>query len=94
MGLKHPRKPRTIARDESGIAPFIALMITMLVIGAIGVSALGVYQFTQKPNVTYNISDTGFSLAGLDLGNSIYIIIGIIVVFAIIFFMMRKPSNP
>lgn len=90
MGLK--RKINSLANDESAIAPFIAIMITMLVIGGIGVTALGVYQFTQKPDITYNISDTGFSLAGLDLGNSIYIIIGIIVVFAIIFFVMRKPS--
>lgn len=94
MGLKMNRKLHSMANDNSGIAPFIAIIITMLVIGGIGVTALGVYEFTQRPDITYNISDTGFSLAGLDLGNSIYIIMGIIVVFVIIFFIMRKPSTP
>lgn len=84
---------RKIVYDENGIAPFIAFVITALVIGGIAIAGLGVYQITQKPDVTYNITDTGFSLAGLEIDSIWIIIIGAVIFFAFVWLSRRPKGN-
>lgn len=76
-------------KNEEGIAPLIALAI----IGVIGtVAGIGIYQFTQRPDVTYNITETGFSLAGVSVDSFALIAIGIAVIFIGLFAMQRKKK--
>jgi nitric oxide reductase large subunit len=80
---------RRLFSDQTGLAPFIAGVIILLVVGAIGVSAIAVWQITQRPDITYNITDTGFSLAGLDMG-SIWPIVAIAGGLIVLWLFMRK----
>lgn len=64
------------------------------VLAAVGiVGGLAVWNMTQRPDITYNISDTGFSIAGVDV--SWFLIIGVIAVaiFFIIFMGRKKPTQ-
>jgi len=88
--MKKYKKIRKIPNDNNGIGLFAAAMITALVIGGISIAALGVYQVTQKPDVTYNITDTGFSLAGLEIDSIWLIVIGAIIFFGFIYLTRRK----
>lgn len=92
MGVKLNHK-RAMLNDQKGIAPLIAGIIVLVVASAIGISALAVWNITQRPDITYNITDTGFSLAGVD-ASSIYVIAGIIGVLAFLYFWFKKPSTP
>jgi hypothetical protein len=82
---------RAMLRDQEGIAPLIAGVIILLVVGAIGVSAIAVWQITQRPDITYNITDTGFSLAGLEL-DSMYIWIAIGGALLVLWLLMRRKK--
>jgi LPXTG-motif cell wall-anchored protein len=81
-----------IRKNKSAIAP----LIIVGVLAIIGVtSTIAVYQLTQRPDITYNISDTGVSFAGIDV--SWFAIIGIVVLIAIFLvwsFRKRKPVPP
>lgn len=81
---------RKLAYDSNAIAPiFIAvgLILTLAVSSAI---IIGVYQLTQKPDVTYNITDTGFSLAGLNLDSTMLMLIAGVVGVIILMAWVRK----
>lgn len=71
----------------------IPLVIWVLGIGGL-ITGIAVWNITQRPDVTYNISDTGFSIAGVDV--SWFAIIGVIALFIIIFIWWgrKKPSKP
>lgn len=75
------------AIDNTGIAPLIWLGI---IAGATIIGSIGVYEFTQRPDITYNIADTGFSLAGIGLDSTTMLIIVGVVVFALFMFMRKK----
>ena len=81
MGLR-------LCDNHNGIAPIIWAIV--LIGGAI--AALGVYQVTQKPDITYNISDTGFSLAGVDVSWLVILAIGVVVLFVFLWMARRKPQ--
>lgn len=89
MDIKTPwYQARALTNDNMALAPVIWLIV--LIGGAI--AGLGVYQFTQRPDITYNISDTGFSFAGIDI--SWVAIIGIVgIVVFLLFFLFRKPPT-
>ena len=76
-----------LRKDNSGLAP----VIWVIVLAGIAIAGLGTYQITQRPDITYNISDTGFSLAGLDVSWFMVLAIAGVVVF-VIFMMFRKPA--
>lgn len=78
--------------DINAITPFVALMVSALIIGGIGIAAIGVYQLTQRPDITYNITDTGFSLAGLEIDSLWIIVIGAVIFFGFIWFAGRKKQ--
>ena len=78
---------RKITNDNNGIAWFIALGI-IAVIGAVGVASS--YFIFQQPDITYNISDTGFSLAGLDIDFTWVILIIVGIVFLWLIFLSRR----
>lgn len=85
MGIIRKTK---MSRDSNAIAPLIALAI---IAGATIVAGIGVYEFTQRPNVEYNIVSEGFSLAGLGIDSTtITIIIGLAIVVGFWFFSNRK----
>lgn len=75
-------------KDTSGIGPALILVILA---GSL-IAGLGVYQLTQRPDITYNISDTGFSIAGLDISWVVIVGIGAVVVF-VLFFIFRRPPR-
>ena len=85
MGIRI--KPKRF--DNDGIAPLIAGLLVLAVVGAITIAGIAVYQLTVKPDIIYNISDTGFSLAGLDI-DSLWLIVGIGIAILFLFVMFRK----
>ena len=80
---------RVLANNTSGVAPIVWVL-------AIGLSVLGagvIYTAVQKPDITYNISDPIFSVAGVDMSG--LVIIAIVVVSAIVLLLAfrRKPNQ-
>ena len=87
---------RKFAHDENAFVITGAFLIGMTIAVLVGSAVVvGVYQFTQEPSVTYNISDTGFSLAGLNLDTTTLIIIAVVIVVAVVFIASwrRKPNS-
>lgn len=79
-----------IRKNTSAIAPLIILGVLAIV--GIG-STIAIYQLTQRPDITYNISDTGVSFAGIDV--SWFAIIGVVVLIAIVLVWAgRKRKQP
>lgn len=72
--------------DNVGIAPIVW---AILIAGTL-IAGIGVYQVTQRPDITYNITDTGFSLAGVDV--SFFAVIGIVIliIFGIMLYFRKK----
>lgn len=81
-------KPKRRWNDE-GIAPIIAGVI--LIIGAAIAAGvvIAAYQLTVKPDIVYNITDTGFSLAGVDTG-VIYAIAGAAVLLGLLWVASKR----
>ena len=77
--------------DESGVVWLIPLLIVMGVVGGIAVTGYAVYRLTQEPDVTYNITDTGFSLAGVDL-DSLWIIVAVIGALIVLYMLFKKKT--
>lgn len=77
---------REFQNNNDGISPTIAILIILSISAIAGV---GVYQLTQKPDVTYNISEPLFSMAGVDM-SGLTIIAVAIVVFIVVLLMFRK----
>lgn len=71
---------RKMVRNESATAPIIWAIV--LIGGAI-VGLAGYKTLAERPNVTYNITDTGFSLAGLQI-DSLWLVVGIAAVLMLI----------
>lgn len=89
MALKPRITKRKLTNDNFAIAPIV--WIVVLIGGAI--AGLGVYNVTQRPDITYNITDTGFSIAGVDV--SWFVIIGLVGIVIIVFlFMFRRKPQP
>ena len=81
-------KPKQRWNNE-GIAPILGAVI--LIVGAAIAAGvvIAAYQLTVKPDVVYNITDTGFSLAGVDTG-VIYAIAGAGILIGLLWFASRK----
>lgn len=79
---------RKLTKDNNAVIPLIAWFI----IGAVALT--GTVLVLQPPDITYEISDTGFSIAGVDISFFAIIIVVIIVVFVIIWAVRRKPAQP
>lgn len=75
--------------DKIAVAPIIWAIV---LIGS-AIAGLGVYQVTQRPDVTYNISDTGFSFAGVDISWLLIIGVGAIALFVFLWIAKRKPQS-
>ena len=87
MGLI--RRISRFSKDCSGIAPIIWAIV---LIGGTVVGIAGYKVLVERPDITYNITDAGISIAGLDIGNDMLIIITIGVVFLILWFAGRKKD--
>lgn len=78
-----------IRKDNYGIAPWI----TLIILGIIGASVIGgTYLVFEKPDITYNITETGFAIFGAEI--NWFIIIGIIAVIVIVFIWLRPKKQP
>lgn len=83
---------KNLRTDEKGVIP-LAAFIPWYVWAAFGGAAiLGTYLLLRQPDVTYNISDTGFSLAGIDI--SWIIILAVVALGLFLLLAFRKPSQP
>jgi len=80
-----------LLRDQDGIAPIVAGVILLIVSAAIGITALAVYNITQRPDIIYNISNPGFSLAGIDT-NALYLV-GAAIVAMILLYLWFRPKS-
>lgn len=78
--------------DKNAIAPVIAAAILIIGCAIAGGVLIAAYQLTQKPDIIYNITETGFALAGID-ASALYLIAGVITVLGILWFISRKPKN-
>ncbi len=77
--------------DENAIAP---LIIAMLLLAGITTSAvIGAVYFAQ-PDITYNISDTGFSIAGFEIDSLTVVIVIIVIVGLVLLYVGRKTDKP
>lgn len=77
-----------------GIATLLGISAFYWILGAVAVvGGVVAWNVTQRPDITYNISDTGFSLAGVDV--SWFLIIGLvaIAIVFIIFMGRKKPTE-
>jgi len=81
---------KNIQTDTYGIVftgPFVLAAIAIA-----GIIGVGTIAYSQ-PDVTYNISDTGFSLAGIDM--SWIVVIGIAaIIFMIFLFIGKRDRKP
>lgn len=80
-------KRQIVKYGNKAIAPIVWAVV---LIGGL-IAGIGVYQFTQRPDITYNITDTGFSLAGVDV--SFFAVIGVVVLIIFGILVFRKPKN-
>lgn len=79
--------------DKNGVAPAIAAFLWLLVaVGAIGGVYIAVTNLTQRPDITYNISDTGVSFAGIDV--SWFAIIGVVILIIIVVIWLGRRRQP
>lgn len=83
---------RHFNRDTNAAIPLLVWVI--VAIGAVAVTGIGVWQITQRPDIVYNITDTGFSLAGIDVNWMWIIAIAAIVVIAFLWIGRRRPTAP
>lgn len=79
-----------IRKNKNAIAP----LIIVGVLAIIGVSAFtGTYLFFQKPDIVYNITETGFAIFGMDVSWFLVItIIGFIAIIVVWFFLKSKTK--
>jgi hypothetical protein len=95
MGLieiqKRLEAKRQLLKDQEGIGPLIAGIILLVVAAGIGITALAVYNITQRPDIIYNITNPGFSLAGLEM-DSIWIGVAVIGALILLYLFMKKKK--
>lgn len=83
---------RKLQKDTIGAIPVIA-WVFVAVVTAIG-GYIAVENLTQQPDITYNISDTGFSIAGVDVSWLwIIVIVAGIVIVLLFLATRRKPQQ-
>lgn len=81
---------RKFTNDEHAIAPIIWAIV---LVGGAFVGLAGYKTLAERPDVTYNITDTGFSLAGLNI-DSLWLVVGMaVIVMAILWSNSRQRSN-
>ena len=84
-----------IIKNNNGITPFVGLIILLIVSGGIGVTALGVYELTQRPDITYNVTESPFSFFGNQIDWIWIILIGVGIVFLLIWgFARTRKAKP
>lgn len=86
---KMEAKRQELADDNHAIAPLV-LAGFIILISTIVITGVAVWQITQRPDITYNITDTGFSLAGLEMDSPLVIIAVIGGAFVLLWLWMRK----
>ena len=76
--------------DMEAVAPIIWAIV---LIGS-AIAGLGVYQVTQRPDITevYNISETGFAIAGVDV--SWFLVIGIVAIVIVLILVFARRKQP
>lgn len=85
------KRKNSFAKDTKAIAPIIWAIV---LIGGAVVGLAGYKTLLEKPDITYNISDSGFTLAGVEIGNDVIIIIIIaIVIVGFILWSRKKPET-
>lgn len=82
---------KRLLNDLSSGVPLIA-WIAVLVIGGIG-TYIAVENLTQQPNITYNVSESPFSFFGNQVDWIWIILIGVVVVFFLIWGFSRSGKN-
>lgn len=82
---------RSFYKDQSGLAPIIAGVILLIVMAGIGITALAVYNITQRPDIIYNITNPGFSLAGIGT-DTLWIIVGGAIAILVLWLLLRKRT--
>lgn len=82
---------RAITRNTDGLAP---LFWAIIILGGLAITGVAVYQITARPDITYNISETGFSLAGVDVSWFAIIGLGLLIFIVFIWLGRRKPAEP
>jgi len=87
MGLSK----KNFKSDCNGAIPVIA-WVFVAVVTAIG-GYIAVENLTQQPDITYNISDTGFSIAGVDVSWLWIIVIVAGIVIVILFLATRRKPQ-
>lgn len=87
------KRKNSFAKDDNAFVITGTFLIGALITALVGSAVVvGVYNATQTPDITYNISDTGFSLAGLGIDSTTLLMIGAGVVVLFLFLGMRKKS--
>lgn len=89
MGLTEKlQAKRSFYKDQTGLAPIIAGVILLVVMAGIGITALAVYNITQRPDIVYNITNPGFSLAGMGT-DTVWIVVGVIGALIVLWLLLR-----
>jgi hypothetical protein len=85
------KSKRDFKNDNRAVVPLLIWVI--VAIGGIVVAGVGVYQVTSPGTTIYNITDTGFSIAGADVSWlwMIAIIAGFLIF--LIWLGRRKPQQ-
>ena len=76
---------KSLVKNTTGVAGITVLAILLIFTGAV---VVGTVAFSQ-PDITYNITDAGFSIAGIG-SDTLTLIVGAIVVILIVFFLWRS----
>ena len=80
-----------LRNDNYGVIPPIA-WIAIFVVGAIG-SYIAIENITQQPDITYNVTESPFSFFGSSVNWIWIIIIGVIIVFALLWIFGKSKQK-
>jgi len=84
---------RQLTKDENGITLIAGIGLAILLLSGAGLVALGVNALVGgEADTTYNITDTGFSLAGLEIDSFYLVALAVIIILAVLWVVFGRKK--
>lgn len=83
---------KRLQSDNLGVIPVIA-WVAILVVGAVG-TWVAIENLSQQPDITYTVTQSPFSFFGNQIDWVWIIIIGVVIVFALLWFFGKGKTKP
>ena len=79
-----------LSNNKNGIAPIFAVFALVAIITGVGATFIAVDQLTERPDITYNVIESPFSFFGNQIDWIWIILIGVVIVFLLIWAFARS----